>query len=187
MKIKVTSNTKKPSKDKLNDYKGIHHDTKNKKYQDKLTGAHFEYKDMCRKLSALLKEKATASIPKEDEKRDVTKVKIQVLKDQTNNPKDLTATKLTTCKKKYREGNVEKIVIHKVQKSALALTKNGIHEDILEKTWNEIKSKCKTKSSIITKENKGKLANKIKIYESLKPKLQSGGVKVNTNGKDIDF
>ncbi len=40
----------------LNNYKGIFYDDPGQKYQDELTGAHFEYHDMCNRLRLLRRE-----------------------------------------------------------------------------------------------------------------------------------
>ena len=45
----------------LANYKGIYYNDQNQKYQDEVTGAHFNYHDMCRRLNELISQRVNTS------------------------------------------------------------------------------------------------------------------------------
>eukprot|EP00826_Nyctotherus_ovalis_P065339 TRINITY_DN9602_c0_g1_i3.p1 TRINITY_DN9602_c0_g1~~TRINITY_DN9602_c0_g1_i3.p1 ORF type:complete len:226 (-),score=47.75 TRINITY_DN9602_c0_g1_i3:205-882(-) len=177
----------------LNNYKGVHFDTENQRYQDRITGAHFEYNDLCRRLNVLLKRttfKAVATASKksaEDPFKKCDRTRVQVLKDRTNNPRHSDLNK---------RPKLDKVVVHKVQKSLLPPNKKTDKNSgvTLEKTRNKIQSKYRTRTSLI-KENRAdnvvkekekpnnKVSKGIKMNESMRPKSQSGAIKSRYNAK----
>ena len=138
----------------LNNYKGIYGAGQNQRYQDKLTGAHFEYQDMCNRLNELLKKESKqktrpkikavkiAKFVVENTKAEPNKIEgdnkkvkenSQILKDKTNNSKHSIGGKI----------QAEKITIHKKQNTVgIYPQKKAINETNEE---NKVKSRNKIK------------------------------------------
>ena len=71
----------------LNNYKGMYFGDQNQKYQDKETGAHFEYNDMCRRLKGVL-DKQNVQVKTVDGRNKVIPSNKSFQQKEGNNKKD---------------------------------------------------------------------------------------------------
>lgn len=68
----------------FNNYKGIFYDDSHEKYQDEVTGAHFEYFDMCRRLKKLKGEVESKENRKQVEKNETIEKKANIVLNDEN-------------------------------------------------------------------------------------------------------
>ena len=138
----------------FNNYKGMFYDNNQEKYQDEITGAHFEYSDMCRRLRKL-KSKIQ---PKEN---NIKKEKSEIILKDTkitigNNP-------LNMCKSKESRNELND------------LDKHNYYTAGINATFKEINSNGKLGSFIKKATQDGSNGKMYEIYNDRK--LRGQGIK----------